>query len=249
MSEEITIKKQDLWKYSTFALVAIIIIGGFIVFTGNSSGNATNGNAGTSGNSGGATISMNVFTSDSSLYPSLGPEDAKYTVLEFSDFQCPYCTMASGLPSWVSQYQSQYGDLIGAAGNLQEMAQQGKIRFIYVSMSFLGAESIYAAEAGLCANEQEKFWEMHDAIFKASTGASENDGKYSKANLKTIASKISGLDATKFNDCLDKGKYTSSVQKIGQTANAAGVQGTPTFIVNGQKVASSWNAIQSAISA
>ena len=243
MSEEITIKKQDLWKYTTFVLIAVVLIGGVFVFTGK---NSSSGNTGgtTGGDTGGATISMDIFESDASLYPSLGPEDADTVVLEFSDFQCPYCTMASGLPSWVSQYQTQYGDLIGAAGNLQEMAAKGEIRFIYVSMSFLGAESVYAAEAGLCANEQGKFWEMHDSIFKASDGPSENDGKYTKANLKTLASAIQGLDKSKFNNCLDDGKYTSSVQKIGQTAGAAGISGTPAFVVNGQKVASSWQAIQ-----
>jgi protein-disulfide isomerase len=242
MSEEITIKKQDLWKYATFALIAIVLIGSVFFFTGNSS--SGNNNAGTGAGTGQATISMDAFEKDTSLYPSLGPEDADTVVIEFSDFQCPYCTMASGLASWTSQYQAQYGDLIGAAGNLQEMAARGEIRFIYVSMSFLGAESVYASEAGLCANEQGKFWEMHDAIFGASTGPTENDGKYTKENLKTLASGISGLDKAKFNKCLDDGKYTSSVQKIGQAAGAAGVSGTPTFVVNGQKVPSSWSAIQ-----
>ncbi len=243
MNEEITIKKQDLWKYSTFVLIAVVLIAGVFLFTGKSgTGTADYGNTG--GTTGSATISMDVFESDSTLYPSLGPENADTVVLEFSDFQCPYCTMASGLPAWTSQYQAQYGDLIGAAENLKELANKGEIRFIYVSMSFLGAESVYAAEAGLCANEQDKFWEMHDKIFGASTGPSENDGKYTKDNLKTLASGISGLNTAKFNDCLDSSKYVSSVQKAGQAAGAAGVSGTPTFVVNGQKVPSSWAAIQ-----
>jgi len=245
----ITLKKSDLWKYSTFLLIAVLVVGGIFMFTGKGNSTAGTGNAvANTGTGNTAPADVSAFLNNPSLYPSLGPSDAKTTVIEFSDFQCPFCGMASGLPSWTSQYAtSQYADLMGAAGKVEQMAQQGKLKFVYVSMSFLGQESVYAAEAGLCANEQKKFWEMHDAIFTAQTQG-ENTGKYSKDKLEIIAKDISGLDASKFNDCLEKDKYLSTVQQVGAQASTA-AQGTPMFYVNGKQVSSSWNAIQAAIGA
>jgi len=248
MSEEntISIKKDLLWKYATFLLIAIVVIGGFIMFKGDGSGGT-----GAAVNAGGATggaVDLSVFTDNPNLYPSLGPEDAENVVIEFSDFQCPYCAIASGLPTWTTEYQSQYADLIDVAGKVQDLAAEGKVRFIYVSMSFLGQESVYAAQAGLCANKQGKFWEMHDAIFTASNGPSENDGKYSKENLKKIAAGINGLDTGEFNSCLDDDETLSDVQKSASQASTA-ASGTPTFYVNGVKMGASWNQISAAIGA
>jgi len=243
MSEKgtITIKKDSLWKYSTFILLAIVIVGAFIFFgKNNSSGNAVA--------SGGIKTAGDLrFIEDSKLYPSIGPKNAKVTVVEFSDFQCPFCAMASGLPEFAKQYESQYGDLIGSAQKVEDLAKEGKIRFVYGIMSFLGAESGYAAEAGLCANEQEKFFEMHEAIFTAHDGK-ENNGKYSKENLKILAKGINELDQSKFADCLTSGKYASAVQTLSKNANSVGVSGTPTFFVNGAKSSGSWTELSSKIS-
>ncbi len=197
---------------------------------------------GNSDNNENAGEDINVFLDNPFLYPSLGPNDAETTVIEFSDFQCPFCAMASGLPSWISQYQSQYNDLIGVAKKVQDLAKQGEIRFVYVSMSFLGQESIYAAEAGLCANEQGKFFEMHDAIFTAHD-SKENNGKYNKDKLEILANSISGLDKVKFKKCLEDDKYLSVVQQIAQESRSF-AQGTPMFYVNGKKISSSWSEIE-----
>ncbi|MFH1325580.1 MAG: thioredoxin domain-containing protein [archaeon] len=240
MEEEktISIKKSDLWKYSTLLLLAVVVIGGVFLFTGNpGTGNAVN--------TGTEDVDLGVFTDNPSLFPSLGPENADNVVLEFSDFQCPYCAMASGLPSWTSQYQAQYGDLINSAGKIQELAEQGELRFIYVPMSFLGQESVYAAEAGYCANEQGKFWEMHDKIF-AAHDMQENNGKYSKDKLKILAQGISGLDSEKFNKCLDDDKYSNAVQQAAAYASTAAT-GTPTFYVNGQKLSGSWTQLSATL--
>lgn len=240
--ETVTIKKTTLWKYSTFALLGVVVILAILMLTGKSTtGNVVAANGAAAGAQ--VAFDASVFTSDSSLYPSLGPENAKHTVIEFADFQCPYCALAAGLSPWTTQYQSQYPDLIGLSKNIQDMAAKGEIRFIYVSMSFLGQESVDAAQAGLCANEQGKFWEMHDAIFMAHDGK-ENNGKYSKANLEALAAKISGIDTKKFNSCLESNKYSSEVQEIASAASSSGVSGTPTFIVDGKRASSSWASIQ-----
>ncbi len=247
MGDTITIKKDSLWKYTTFALAAIIIIGSIVIFSNNEAsvtGNAVNvGNAEPS-----AKVDLSIFLKNPSIYPSIGPDDAKTTVIEFSDFQCPFCAMASGLSPWTqdANYATRYGDLIGVAQKIQEKAVEGDVRFVYVSMSFLGQESIYAAQAALCANQQGKFWEMHDAIFTAHDGE-ENNGKYTKDNLKKIAEPISGIDISEFSDCLDNDKTLSDVRQAATEASTA-ASGTPTFYVNGQKVSASWQQISQMLS-
>jgi protein-disulfide isomerase len=246
MSEEktITLKKDTLWKSSVVILVILLAAslwtGGFGL---RSTGSAV---IDTGANQQQGVVDLSVFTDNPDLFPSLGPGNAKDVVIEFSDFQCPYCAMVSGLPSWIQSYQSQYGDLIGSAGKIEAMAQQGKLKFIYVPMSFLGQESVNAAEAGYCANEQGKFWEMHDAIFIAHT-SKENDGKYSIPNLEKIAQSVSTLDQAKFKSCLESGKYATSVEAAGSQASTAAT-GTPTFYVNGQKMSGSWKEISAALS-
>ncbi len=92
-------------------------------------------------------------------------------------------------------------------------------------------ESHWAAEAAECANLQDKFWEYHDKLFSVWSG--ENAGTYTKANLKKYASDL-GLDTGKFNQCLDSDQTMSTVQADTGDATRLGVQGTPTFLVNGR---------------
>jgi protein-disulfide isomerase len=91
-------------------------------------------------------------------------------------------------------------------------------------------ESHWAAEAAECANLQGKFWEYHDKLFSVWSG--ENAGTYTKPNLKKYASDL-GLDTAKFNQCLDTDQTMSTVQADTGDATRLGVQGTPTFFVNG----------------
>ncbi|MGA2130049.1 MAG: thioredoxin domain-containing protein [Candidatus Pacearchaeota archaeon] len=257
MEEEktVTISKLTIWKSAVvilvIALAASILTGGFGI-KGSTGAAVNTQNTGATQQQGTTNADLSAFTSNSDLYPSLGPDNAKNTVVEFADFQCPYCALASGLPSWTSQFASQYGSLIGAAGSAEQAAQQGQIKFVFVTMNFLdnptstnGTESTYAAEAGFCANDQGQFWAMHDAIYKASTGPTEDDGKYTKANLIKLAQGISGLDITKFTSCLNSDTDLSKVQQSASVASAI-VQGTPSFYVNGQSVQPSWTAIQAA---
>ena len=240
-SDTIKINKSSLWKVATFVLVIALVVV-LIVTLGNGNGKTT-GNAVQANQA--QEVNLDVFVENPDLFPSLGPDNAENVVIEFSDFQCPYCALASGLPEFANQYATQYADLIGSAEKIQEMAANGELKFVYVPMSFLGQESVYAAQAGLCANEQGKFWEMHDAIFENHDGK-ENNGKYSKENLKILANSISGLDTTEFNDCLDNDKTLSDVQKAAATAGQI-VSGTPTFYVNGVKMSASWNSISAAL--
>jgi len=252
-AKTVTMKKSTLWAMGSFVLLVLLVIsvftGGFGIMkpTGNAANTGNNANAGAGGATG--PVDLKFITSNPDLYFSLGPKNAKVTVIELSDFQCPYCAIASGLPSWTEQYKSQYGELVGAAGNIQTLAEQGKVRFIYVNLNFLGAESTYASQAAMCAQEQGKFWEMHDAIFTAHD-SKEGTGKYTKDKLEVLAKSISGLDQAKFKTCLESDATLSKVQQIMTEVQKAGIQiGTPQFFVNGKAVQASSTALQSAINA
>lgn len=144
-----------------------------------------------------------------------GDPNAPVTFIEFSDFQCPFCgKFATGTGRQIEQ----------------TYVDQGKVRFGYWHMAFLGNESQWAAEASECAADQDKFWEYHDLLFESQNG--ENQGAFSKENLKGFAANL-GLDTKAFNECLDSGKYTQAVQESTQIAQSIGVRSTPAFLING----------------
>ncbi len=147
-----------------------------------------------------------------------GNPDAPVTILEFSDFQCPYCGRF---------YQDVEPQI-----NEQYIAE-GKVRMGYIHFAFLGQESFWAAEASECAADQNAFWEYHDKLFTSQNG--ENRGAFNKDNLKQFAADL-GLDTAIFNQCLDGGKYTEYVKSQVDMGRQIGVQSTPTFLVNGQAV-------------
>lgn len=251
-SEVITIKKENLWKYTSVVLAIALVVVLFIHFKGPA---GPTGNVVVNNQQVDAVETQPQGTSDYSfveneaLYPSIGPSDAEHTVIVFYDFQCPFCALASGLPEFSkdSQLTSQYGDLIGVEGKLRDLAAEGKIKFVFATMSFLGEESGYAGEAGLCANDQGKFEAMYDAIFTAHDGK-EGNGKYNKDKLKILAKGISGVDQGKFSTCLDSNKYAPTIETMTNDANTAGVTGTPSFIVDGRLMGGSWSQISALVS-
>jgi protein-disulfide isomerase len=146
----------------------------------------------------------------------LGQEDAPVTIVEFSDYQCPYCQRfwAQTLP----QIKSEYIDT-------------GKVKFIYRDFPLgFHPNAQKAAEAAECAGDQEKYWDMHNKIFGQ---LNEWSGSGDAATIfKGYASDLE-LDSDAFADCLDSGKYTEEVQKDLAAGSAAGVSSTPAFFVNG----------------
>ena len=232
-----TIKKDSLWKYGVLVLAVILLA--VLLFHGNDAKPTTDQSSGLD--------LLKAIEDNPDIFPSIGPSDAKITVTEFSDFQCPYCGLASGLVPWGDQYKTRYSDLYGSAGKVMELAKEGKIRFVAGIMSFLGQESIYAAEAAYCADEQDMFFDMFDAIYSAQTEG-ENTGKYNKEELKVIAQGVEGLDQDSFNDCLDNDRTLDLVKKSSSITSKFAT-GTPMFYVNNKKVASSWSVIESEIGA
>jgi len=142
--------------------------------------------------------------------PGWGPEDAPVTIIEFSDFQCPFC----------SRFFTQAYPQI-------KQAYEGKVRFVYrdFPLASIHENAQKAAEAGECADDQGKFWDYHDMMFS-------NPTALDVTSLKGYASQL-GLDSGAFDQCLDSGKYTEEVQKDYQDGISYGVTGTPAFFVNG----------------
>ena len=142
--------------------------------------------------------------------PSLGPVDAPVTVVEFSDFQCPYCARLAPV---VKRVAGEY------PGRVRMVFRQFPLRSIH-------AHAQKAAEASLCAFDQGRFWEMHDALF-------EDIKKLESKDLRDRARKLN-LDLEAFNQCLDSGKYAASVQQDLEDGMVAGVSGTPAVFINGR---------------
>jgi protein-disulfide isomerase len=140
-----------------------------------------------------------------------GDPDAPITIVEFSDFRCPYC----------GRFTNEAGRQID-----EQYIEEGLVRFGYQHFAFLGPESQAAAEASECAAEQDAFWEYHDALFGDQAGVSV-DG------LSRFADEL-GLDVEAFDDCLGSGKYTSLVRGETASAQSLGVTGTPSFLINGR---------------
>lgn len=168
-----------------------------------------------------------------SLDKSMGPENAPVVVVEYGDYQCPYCQQFANGPG--RQLKQNYVDT-------------GKIRFVFRNLAFIGDESLWAAEAAECANDQGRFWDYHDKLYNEQAG--ENVGTFSPENLKRFATEL-GLDTQQFDQCLDSGKYQAKVQQETAEAGRLGVRSTPSFFVNGQliKNGSDYQVLQAAIEA
>ena len=141
--------------------------------------------------------------------PAKGPANAPIELIEFADFQCPFCQTAS--PT-VTRVLEAYGDRIRIVFRNYPLASHPQAR--------------PAAEAAQCANEQGKFWPYHDRLFG-------EPNKLSDAELKQAAAAL-GLDAAKFNACVDAHKYRTVVDTDAAAGNDAGVTGTPAFFINGR---------------
>jgi len=178
---------------------------------------------------GSASGTENAVADDSNAsqgHPQRGPNGAPVTIVEFSDFQCPYCRQAE--PT-LKQVRNKYGD---------------RVRIVYMDfpLSF-HPQAMGAALAARCADEQGRFWAYHDALFA-------DQSRLSTPALKDLAARLN-LDTASFDSCLDQRKYESTVLSDKAEGKNANVTGTPTFVVNGTALvgAQPLSAFESAIGA
>jgi protein-disulfide isomerase len=231
-------------------LVAAIVIGGAVVFAAvyHGGGAPSGANSGVPAQTGGtptagtaaapsSTVNMAVMT--------LGPRDAilgnpsaTVTIVEYGDYQCPYCGM------FFDQTEPQI---------VQNYVNTGKVRMVFRDFPFLGPESTAAANAAQCAEDQNKLWPYHNALYAAkyadfTGGGKEDDGFFSRAEFLKLAQQV-GLNMTKFTSCIDNNADASIVAQEKANAQAAGVDSTPTFFVNGQQIvgAQPYSVFQQAI--
>lgn len=140
--------------------------------------------------------------------PFQGPKDAKFVIVEFSDFQCPFCGR------YATQTYSQVID---------DYVKTGKVKYVFrdFPLEQLHPNAAKAAEASHCAEDQGKFWDLHDRMFK---NQSALDAKEMLGHATVLA-----LDVPKFQQCLESGKYTAKVKKDQEDGAKVNVKGTPTF--------------------
>ena len=237
-ADTITLKKDTLWKgvAGIFALLFVVsLFMGGLSFGGN-------GNAVAGGDSGGnvaptelAAVNAGALIEDND--PVLGDSDAGVTIIEFSDFQCPFCERVAN----------------GAIADFKRSSyfSDGEVNLIYkhLPLNSIHPYAQKAGEAAECANRQGSFWEYHDALFA-------NQGVLDVDSLKSYAAQV-GLNTGDFNSCLDNGDASSEVSKETAQGQSVGARGTPFFVVvnndNGKSTTVSgavpWTNFEAAISA
>lgn len=142
--------------------------------------------------------------------PTLGSNNAKVTLIEFSDYQCPFCKR---------NFQQTFPEID------KEYIKTGKVKYVFRAfpLETIHPAAFKAAEAALCGGEQGKYWEMHDKLFT-------NQNALAPANLLEYAKSV-GLDGGKFQACLDSGRQAATIRKDMAEGRKAGVAGTPGFFL------------------
>ena len=142
-------------------------------------------------------------------FPSIGPKDAPITIIEFSDYQCPYCRR------WHEQV---YEPLLAA--------YPGQIRVVYrhFPLTSIHPDAFPAAQAAMCAGEQNAYWQFHEKIFSSDALGSSVYTQYAQEL---------GLDMSAFDSCIAEGRYDEAIQADLDFAVNLGVRSTPTFFING----------------
>ena len=210
---------KTFWQYLSFGLAALLLI--TLVWSYDVSfdiSKSTGGdNVAAIGDSGTGTVAAKAYEASDyydSNDPMIGDADAPVTIVEVSDFQCPFCERF---------YSQTYLAL------KEDYVDTGKVKIVFrdFPLSF-HPEAEPSAIAAECANEQGKFWEFHDLIF-------ENQGSMSASAYLQWAEEI-GLDMDQFSECVDTQKYKSEVADDYNDGGRLGITGTPGFFVNGELV-------------
>lgn len=149
-------------------------------------------------------------------FPIKGNSNAKVTIIEFADFRCPFCEQ------FFTQTETQI---------FKDYVDTGKVKFAFRNFAFLGPASVTAADAVECANDQGKFWDYHDYLYK--NQPSESDTSMYNTDTLTQAAVTLGMNGDTFRACLDGKKDEAKANADLADGQKAGVSGTPSFFING----------------
>ena len=151
--------------------------------------------------------------------PIIGNPSAEITILEFGDYQCTFC---------YKFHQSTLNTI------KQDFIETGKVKLVFKDFPLNGPDSVLAAEAAYCAQDQEKYWQYHDELYKNWGG--ERTGWITRESLDKFATTVN-LDLEKFNKCLDDHKYLKRVNQMYDFGKEIGIDATPSFLVfNNEKI-------------
>ena len=151
--------------------------------------------------------------------PVLGESNAPITILEWGDYQCTYC------------YKFHQNTLNTIN---DDFIKTGKVKLVFKDFPLNGPDSILAAKASFCANDQEKYWQYHNELYKNWGG--ERTGWITRESLDRFASTV-GLNLQEFNTCLDEHKYQNKVNGLYDFGQEIGIDATPSFLVfNDEKI-------------
>ena len=219
-NENVTISKVTIWKSASVVLLLLLVFSIYTRGFGLRSTGETNVEAQkveaavpkpTNNPSPTPSLDMEALIDDDTVK---GDKNAPVTIVEWSDFECPYC----------ARFYEQTLNLID-----EQYIKTGKVKLIYRDYPLgFHNNAQKAAEAAECSDEQGKFWEMHNLLFEKGVTGGVSSFKQFAVDL--------GLNANEFNDCLNSGEMAAEVAKDMQDGQAAGIRGTPGFIINGQLV-------------
>jgi len=151
--------------------------------------------------------------------PILGNSDAPITIVEWGDYQCTYCY----------KFHQNTLEIIN-----EEFIKTGKVKVIFIDFPLNGFDSKLASEASYCAQDQGKYWEYHDELYK--NWAGERTGWITRESLSKFAESLN-LSSIQFNKCLDDRKYEEKVNSMYEFGNQIGIDATPSFLVfNDEKI-------------
>ncbi len=208
-------QQQQLVLLAVIAAAVVIMFGGFLVISSRSVD---------------AQVAESILTkyteiTEKGFYGTtpegfyfIGNPEAKVTMEMFSSFSCPACR----------EYKRNYFD------NIRDKILSGDVKFVYIPLTQYGSfNSTGMARTALCAGEQGKFWEMHDALFDwlGLYGSAANDGRYGLSGAEKL-----GLDTGKFSACLGDAKLDEIIRTAANLATGRGVNATPTVFLNGTKI-------------
>lgn len=224
----ITIKKSTLQLVAVAAafLVVGLALGGYLTPKAAIGGSPAAPTSAGNGAPTGAAVQVSIDDD-----PTVGDANAPLRLIEFSDFQCPFCRRfyTQTLPQLESDY-----------------INTGKVLLVYrdFPLSSIHPAAQKSAEAAECAREQGKWREAHNKIFDKQQEQGQGTVAYSTDDIKAWLAEIDGIDAAKLNSCIDSGKFAAEVEKDFNDGVAAGVTGTPSFFLGNSQIG--WTKIEGA---